>query len=160
MPAFLRDYGHMLEHEEVGDYIDGRYFSPEARHWMREASRYRAQGGILSVDDEECSDRVLTAVMEAGRKPTRGQEDRFVRSRLLRFAEGLMPVLQEREMRRRGEPFGADYVPVSSFLRRKSSLPSGRELFFDYAAAIFDAPSRGAVKTAFYRWRREVRGTH
>lgn len=156
MPAFLRDYGHMLTHEEEKDYIDGRYFSPHARRWMREASRYRAQGGTLSPDDEECSDRVLTAMM-VGRKPTTGQETRHRRERLLHYAEGLMPILLEREMQRRGYYYGPDAELPDGVL-----LPSANELFYKFAAKEFDAPTPGAVKSAYLqRWKQPATdGTH
>ena len=145
MPSFYVP-GMRLPGDAESAYIDHRYFSPAARHWLQEVSRYRAQGGRLSVDDEECADRVLTAMM-VGRKPSPTHERRFKQTRLLRYAHRMMPILLEREMRRRGYRYGPDHE-----LPEGVKLPSAQQLFFKHAAAKLGT-TPGAIKVAYYRWR-------
>src|SRR5690242_16292708 len=68
MPSFCIP-GARFPGDSESQYIDSRYFSPEALRWADAVVEYHAQGGTLSRDDEECFARVWAA-MRVGRKPT------------------------------------------------------------------------------------------
>lgn len=149
MPAFLCNYGRPLVGDEWAEYIDSRYFSPAALYWADNVVSFMAEGLRLSAADEECFERVWSAI-RAGRRPSDGQVKKFKEDRMWRRAESRIPGLFASEMQRRGvQGYGPD-----SYIGCAVPVPkSGPELMYKALAKDFGYPNAKAMKAAHNRWK-------
>ena len=154
MPSFYVP-GMRLPEDQEADYINCVYFSPEALRWADSVCEYRARGGTLSDEDEECFARVWEA-MRAGRRPTAPQRARFNKEQKWRWAEAQVPELYAIEMRARGHKnYGPDYE-----LQRGVEGPgSWQELIYKYLFRALGYRSPAGAKARHNEWKAESRGT-
>lgn len=149
--------GMRLPGDKESDYIDGRYFSPEAQRWADEVVEYRALGGRLSLDDEECFARVWAA-MRSGRSPSDQQQKDFDKDLKWKRAESRIPELYAVEMRNRGFK---EYGPDCDLPDEVKGPGSGQELIYRYLYRELGYKNPASAATAHKTWKRDrANGTH
>lgn len=155
MPSFLKP-GARLPGDREAEYITKAYFSPEALHWADAVCDYRARGGRLTFEDEECFARVWEA-MRAGRKPTKAQQREFKKEHKWKWAEAQVPELYAIEMQARGHKnYGPDYELPDDV----EGPGSPQELIYKYLYRQLGYKSPASAKTRHNEWKAELRGTH
>lgn len=156
MPSFYVP-GMRLHGESESDYIDSRYFSPAALRWADAVVEYRATGGVLNADDEECFARVWDA-MRAGRRPTEAQQREYDKDRKWLDAMSRVPELYAKEMNSRGVK---NYGPDDPLPDDMKGPGSAQELVYRYLYDELGYKTADSAATAHKAWKkaRAMKGT-
>lgn len=149
MPSFHVP-GVRLPDQDEAEYIDSRYFSPAALHWADAVVEYRAGGGTLDQDDEQCFARVWKAI-RSGRKPTEAQQREYDKRMKWEWAASRIPELYAKEMNSRGvKNYGPD-DPLPDDLKGPGSAD---ELIYRYLYAELGYKSPASAKAQHKAWKR------